>query len=83
MIEIKEVIDLGKNETNKGTDFENYIAMVSKSEFGKYTNIRDGYILYEDDKIPTKEVIFNTEIGLDIVIVFCASDESYVTTEIR
>ena len=83
MIEVKEVIDLGKNETNEGTDFENYIAMVSKAEFGKYTNIRDGYILYEDDKIPTKEVIFNTEIGLDIVIVFCASDESYVTTEIR
>lgn len=83
MIEVKEVNDLGTNETNEVTDFEKYIDMVSRSEFGKYTTIRDGYILYEDNKIPTKEVIFNTEIGLNIVIVFCASEESYVTTEIR
>lgn len=83
MIEIKEVKDLESENVLNVTDFEKYMQMVKGSEFGNYGKVVDSSIIFEDEEIPTKEVIYEGDNGVNAVVIFCASDESYITTEVR
>ena len=78
MIEIKEVRDL-----NVETDFDKYKKMIESSEIGNTAKIREGYIIYDGEEIVTKEIVFDSEFEYNSVVIFCASDESYVTTEVQ
>ena len=79
-----EVLNVKENlVVNDETDYKKYITMIQGSEFGNYAKEERGYIFYEGTEIPTKEVIFDGENGYSAVVIFCESDESYITTEVR
>ena len=62
------------------TDFEFTKNMLSKSEYGAYYTTVDGTISVDGYSVDTNEIVLVKESNIEVRLVFCASDGSYITT---
>ena len=62
------------------TDFELVKNMLSKSEYGSYHSTVNGTIEVDGFVVETDEIVVVKDNNIEVKLVFCASDGSYITT---
>ena len=65
------------------TNFEYVKDMISKSEYGGYYTIISGQIEVDCDIIDTDEIVLIKDDSVEVRLVFCASDGSYITAMVE